>query len=150
MCKKIYFLFIVFFLSACTIKQTIEPAEITKNSEICIIENPAVRSGFLVEFKSVLSSKGIPFIVVSETAIPPGCEWTARYSARWAWDLALYMVYAEIKIFHNGNLDGVAIYDATQGSGNLSKFIDAEPKIRELVNELMTYKSAFWLGRTFG
>ena len=56
------------------------------------------------------------------------------------WDIALYMAYAAIKVYHNGKLDGEAIYDSRSGGGNFSKFIDAEPKIRELVEQLMQEK----------
>lgn len=137
-------------ISACSITQNIEPAEITKGSELCIIENPDVREGFLKEFKSVLSSKGIAHRVVSESSVPASCEWTSTYVAQWMWDLSLYMSYAEIKVFHNGNLEGEAKYDSTKGGANMSKFIDAEPKIRELVNGLMQFKSASLFSRFFG
>lgn len=138
-----------FLISACSIKQTIEPAEISKGSELCIIDNPAVRAGFLKEFKSVLSNKSIAYKVVSESSVPEDCEWTATYTANWTWDLAMYMSYAEIKIFHDGSLDGEAIYDSRRGVGNMDKFIDAETKIQELLNELMQYKSASLFGRLF-
>lgn len=129
-------------VTGCSIKQTVEPAEIPEKTELCIIENTDTREGFLKEFQSTLSARGIQHRVVSERNIPQSCEWTATYVAKWTWDLALYMSYAEIKIFHNGNLDGEAIYDSTRGGGNMGKFIDAEPKIQELVNELMQFKSS--------
>lgn len=135
-------LIVSLFVSACTIKQTIEPAEISRNSTLCIIENTDVRPGFLKEFQSALGNKGIAHQVVNESDVPADCEWTATYIGKWSWDLALYMSYAEIKIFRNGSLDGEAIYDSTGGSANGDKFIDAEPKIHELVNELLQYNSA--------
>jgi hypothetical protein len=60
------------------------------------------------------------------------------------------MSYAEIKIFHNRSLDGEAKYDSTRGGANMSKFIDAESKIRELLEELMQIKSSSLFFRTFG
>lgn len=150
MLNKISMLVAVMLISACSITQNIEPAEITKGSELCIIENPAVRPGFLKEYRSVLTNKAIPHKVISETNVPDSCEWTSTYIARWTWDLSLYMSYAEIKVFHNGSLDGVAKYDSTSGGANMNKFIDAEPKIRELVNQLMQFKSASLFFRQFG
>ena len=138
------------FVSACSIQQSIESAEIPRESVLCIIENPDVRPGFLQEFKSVLASKSIAYKMVSESSIPESCDWTSTYVARWTWDLALYMSYAEIKIFHNGSLDGEAIYDSTRGGANMGKFIDAEVKIRELLNELMQHKSALLFSRRYG
>ncbi|WP_296591986.1 Sbal_3080 family lipoprotein [Methylophaga sp.] len=136
-------------VTGCSIKQTVEPAEIPEKAELCIIENTDTREGFLKEFQSTLSARGIQHQLVSARDVPESCEWTATYVARWTWDLALYMSYAEIKIFRNGNLDGEAIYDSTHGGGNMGKFIDAEPKIQELVNELMQFKSSSAFGLFF-
>jgi hypothetical protein len=46
------------------------------------------------------------------------------------------MSYSKIVVYSNGAKVGEAIYDATRGGGRLDKFIDAEPKIRELVEQL--------------
>ena len=137
-------------LSACTITQEVEPAELEQNVNVCIIENPEVREGFLEELTSVLAAKNISHMVVNGSSIPDECKWTATYTARWSWDMSLYMAYAEIKVFHNGSLDGKAVYDSTGGSGNMNKFIKAEEKIKELVDELMQMKSASVFGRYFG
>ena len=150
MTKNVLLAICALVVSACSINQSIEPAELSNGSELCIIENPNVRDGFLTEFESVLSSKNIPFKIVNRHSVPEGCEWTATYVARWSWDLTIYMSYAEIKVFHNGVLDGEAKYDATRGGANMNKFIDAEPKIRELVNKLMQYQSASLFFHFFG
>jgi hypothetical protein len=150
MFKKSLMLLCVLSASACTITQNIEPAELTKGSEICIIENTAVKADFLKEFTSALSSKSIAHRVVTPDSVPESCEWTATYLAKWSWDLRSYMAYAEIKVFHNGSLDGKAVYDSTGGSANSKKFIDTEPKIRELVNQLMQHKSAALFFRKYG
>jgi hypothetical protein len=60
----------------------------------------------------------------------------STYTARWGWDVALYMKYAEIKVYQSATLIGEAVYDATWGGGRLDKFINAENKIREVVEEL--------------
>ena len=114
----------------------------TSSTEVCIVENKDVREGFLKEFEKVLQQKQIKYRIVQELDAKNGCEWTATYTANWAWDLALYMVYAEIKVFYQGKLDGEAIYDARMGGANMNKFIDAEPKIRELVEQLIQQKQA--------
>lgn len=125
------------FLSGCTITQEVERAELSNDAKVCIIENESVREGFLSELETVLHDKGIIYVVVDQSYANEHCEWTATYTARWSWDLALYMSYAEIKVFKNGVLDGRAVYDSTGGGANMGKFIDSEPKIRELVDELM-------------
>ena len=134
--------FLCLTASACSITQTVEPADIPKGKELCILEDSSVREGFLAEFQSILASKGIAHRLIRDTKDVRACEWTATYLARWSWDWTIYMSYAEIKIYHNGALDGEAIYDSRSGGGNLGKFIDAEPKIRELVNELLKRQAA--------
>lgn len=124
------------FLASCAINQNVEPADISNDAVVCIVENPDVREGFLAELKKVLDEKHINYRVVDKQE-SLNCEWTATYLGRWNWDLALYMSYAEIKIYKNGQLDGEAIYDASRGGANLGKFIDAETKIRELVDSLI-------------
>jgi hypothetical protein len=52
------------------------------------------------------------------------------------------MKYAEIKVYRAAALVGEAVYDATWGGGRLDKFINAENKIRELVNELFATNQA--------
>lgn len=56
--------------------------------------------------------------------------------------MALYMRYAEIKIYRSAPVVGEAAYDATWGGGRLDKFISAENKIRELVDELFLIGNA--------
>lgn len=124
--------------SGCSIKQRVDPVEMSNTAEVCIQKNPDVRPGFLAEMEKVLTEKQIQYRVLEQLDADQQCEWTATYTANWAWDLALYMVYAEIKVFRDGRLDGEAIYDARYGGANMSKFIDAEPKIRELIEQLIS------------
>lgn len=140
--KYILIFFSLMLVQGCTITQVVEPAEMSKEGELCIIENTAVREGFLQEFRNVLSRKGIQHKVIEAYSAPSSCEWTATYVGKWSWDLALYMSYAEISVYHNGVLDGKAVYDATSGGGNMGKFIDAEEKIQELVEELIKMRSS--------
>jgi len=134
---------IMLLISGCTISQHVEQAEISNDAEVCIIENDAVREGFLPELEKVLHEKGIRYVVTDRQYANQNCQWTVTYVARWSWDLTIYMSYAEIKVFKNGMLDGEAIYDSTRGGANMSKFINAEPKIRELVEQLMQRESTY-------
>ena len=137
MFKKAAVVVLAAAMSACSIQQAIVPAEVGPDIVVCIIENRDVRRGFLREYRSALSAKGIASKMVEEYAdIPRSCEWTSTYLGRWSWDLALYLAYAEIKVFRNDNLIGEATYDATGGDYRLDKWIDAEVKIRELVDQL--------------
>lgn len=46
------------------------------------------------------------------------------------------MAYAEIKVYQGGKTIGEAKYDSQRGGANMGKFIDADKKINELVNQL--------------
>jgi hypothetical protein len=70
------------------------------------------------------------------------CATVSTYIGRWSWDLTIYMSYARILVFHDSNQSGEAVYDATKGGGRLDKFVDAEPKIRELVEQLFPVKGS--------
>lgn len=101
-----------------------------------------MREGFLNELQSSLVANGVHYKVLPANSSLVECKWAATHTARWTWGLALYMSFAEIKVYRNGTPDGNALYDSTRGGANLSKFIDAETKIRELVDQLLQ-KTAF-------
>ena len=133
----ILMLVLVVTATGCTILQEVKPTGFPEGATLCILENNSVRAGFLREYRKTLAKFRIGHRVVSEYGLPPEtCEWTSTYTGRWSWDLALYMSFAEIKVFRNNVLNGQALYDASEGSGNLGKFIIAEAKIRELVTQL--------------
>ncbi|WP_373989327.1 hypothetical protein [Duganella sp. BuS-21] len=46
------------------------------------------------------------------------------------------MTYAEIKVYNGGKPIGQAIYDANRAGLNTGKFINADKKIQELVDQL--------------
>ncbi|MGH8548272.1 MAG: Sbal_3080 family lipoprotein [Methylococcales bacterium] len=123
-------------IGGCSINQTVKPVDPFEGNQVCIVENPAIRSGFLDEYKNVLTGKG--YLV---RQLPPGsavsnCPITSTYTANWRWDLALYMAFADIRVFSNGQQSCQATYDAMSGGANMRKFINGEEKIRELVDQL--------------
>jgi hypothetical protein len=111
-------------------------------AQICIIKNEKVREGFLDAYGDALKAKSIQVKTLAETATLNDCPTTSTYTANWAWDMALYMRYAEIKVYRSAAFVGEAGYDATWDGGRLDKFISAENKIRELVDELFDRQSA--------
>lgn len=123
-------------LAGCSITQEVKPVTALDGKEICVIENPAVRAGFIEAYKRSLSAKGFAVKQLPASATTTACPVTSTYNANWRWDLALYLAYAELRIYSNGKAAGEAKYDALSGSGNLSKFIEADKKIDELVNLL--------------
>lgn len=130
--------FALLAISGCSIKQNVTPATLAAptSNEICMIPDRGLREGFHTAYREQLQQKGF---IVSEKQ--PGtstsaCPLTTAYTANWAWDLAMYMVYADIRVFQDGRQVGHANYDAKMGGGRMDKFIDAENKIAELTSQL--------------
>ena len=124
--------------TACSIKQEIRPvglADLTVK-EICIRDNPAVRPTFVEAYRSRMESKGFKVTLLERDAAVTACPLTSTYTANWRWDLALYLAYAEILVYRNGQVIGRASYDSLGGGGRLDKFINATTKINELVDQL--------------
>ena len=136
--KTILFIGIsIITFTGCSIKQEVKPLTLKENTtEVCIEENKAVREGFLKAYKEVVEEKGYKVKLLEKDAPLNSCKLVSTYVANWTWDLAMYLVYAEIKIYNNTKLAGEAIYDARQAGGRLDKFISADKKVRELVNQL--------------
>lgn len=123
-------------ISGCAIHQTVSPVADLNESQICVIDNPSVKVGFIEAYKRALIAKGYAVRQLPSSASITECRITSTYSASWRWDLALYMAYAEIKVYNHGKPIGEAKYDSQRGGANMGKFIDAEKKIVELTNQL--------------
>lgn len=124
-------------LAACAIHQNVSPAAGLKGNEVCIVVNPAVfNEGFLVAYERALVRKGYQVRKLAAGAGLMECPVVSTYTANWKWDLAMYMNYAEIKVYNAARPVGEAIYDSRGGSANMGKFIRAEAKIDELVDQL--------------
>lgn len=136
--KKVLVIFSVLLATGCaTPIQSVKPvSEVHQGTELCIIENPDVRDGFISTYKAALWDKGVNVKMLPPHAKKSDCKLTSTYTANWRWDLALYMSYAKISVYRDDWLQGEALYDATASGGNFGKFIDAEDKIREMVNNL--------------
>ncbi len=128
--------FLCIALTGCAIHQTVRPVEQFEDKQVCIVESPSVRAGFLDAYKRALVAKGYVVKQLPQSASLVECPITSTYTATWRWDLAIYMAYAEITVYNNGKPIGKATYDARRGGGNMSKFIDADKKISELTNQL--------------
>jgi hypothetical protein len=123
-------------ISGCAIHQNVRPVDVAGDGQVCVIANPQVRPSVMASYKRVLGEKGYAVRELPPSAAVTDCKVTSTYRASWRWDLAMYMHYAEFRVFVDGKERGVAVYDATHGGGNLNKFIDADKKIAELINQL--------------
>lgn len=126
----------LFALSGCAIQQTVKPVERFDSKTVCIVQNDNVRVTFLDAYERALSNKGYDVKRLSSDASLIECPITSTYTASWRWDLAMYMAVADISVYKNGKPAGKATYDASRGGANMGKFIGAEKKITELVDQL--------------
>jgi hypothetical protein len=126
----------VALLEGCAIHQNVRALDAVADTQVCVINNPAVRPSVMAAYQQVLSAKGYTVRQLPESAAITECKVTSTYRANWRWDLAMYMHYAEFRVFVDGKEKGVAVYDATHGGANPNKFIDADKKIAELINQL--------------
>jgi len=125
-------------LAGCSIQQNVKPvtpAQLT-SKEICVRENAAVRPGFLDSYRRALEAKGLTVRVLEPTAGVTACPLLSTYSANWRWDFTMYMAYAEMVVYRDGGEIGKAVYDTMSGGLNTNKFINADEKVRELVDQL--------------
>lgn len=126
----------VVLLAGCAIHQNVRPLDALGETQVCIINNPSVRPSVMTAYQRALSDKGYTVRQLPESAAITDCRVTSTYQANWRWDLAMYMHFAQFRVFVDGKEKGVATYDATHGGANMAKFIDADKKIAELVNQL--------------
>lgn len=124
-------------LSACAIKQDVRPVAALDAQQICVVNNAEVRKGFEEALFRSLRGQGYEVRPIPASSSITACPVTLTYTASWRWDLALYMAYAEIRVFKAGQEGGRAIYDSTRGGGNMGKFIDADKKVDELTRQLL-------------
>ncbi|WP_313484842.1 Sbal_3080 family lipoprotein [Stutzerimonas kunmingensis] len=131
-------LFAMLFMTGCSIKQTVTPANLSAElaPEICTIPAVGLRAGFNTTYQQLLRDKGFKTRQLAAGSSPARCPLSTTYTGTWRWDLLLYMSYADIRVYENGRQVGQAEYDARWGSGRPDKFISAEDKIAELTHQL--------------
>jgi hypothetical protein len=125
-------------LVGCSIKQNVKPvtaAQLT-SKDICVRENAAVRAGFLEAYRRALQDKGFAVRVLEPAAGVTACPLLTTYTANWRWDFTMYMAYAEMVVYRDGGEIGKAVYDTMSGGLNMNKFINADEKVYELVDQL--------------
>ncbi len=127
-------------LQGCTISQNVKGVADKNIKQIKIIVNPAVRSQYLDAIQTSVENQGVTVEVIPATSLPKDSPYAMTYTANWAWDITMYLVYTEINVYENGQEIGKAVYDARRGGGNMGKFINAEKKVNELVTALFTQK----------
>ncbi len=140
---------IVILLIGCAAIQDVSEFNQKPPKKICIAEHKAVKIGVLSALIEGFNSHGADTKIINATyeekhkmwypRVCPnqlgGCDAIAFYVANWAWDISLYMYFANIWITDVSMSRNMA--QATyQTGGGLDKWIDAREKILELVNDM--------------
>ncbi len=126
---------LMLLLASCALPIEIRPPPAgTKITELCIIDNPKVlMDGFLPELKKQIRSHGIKTQTWSSYN-PDGCRYWLDYTANWKWDLVMYMIYADLKLYDRQTLIGEATFDNT-GIGP-RRYGSADEKLKALTGPL--------------
>jgi hypothetical protein len=127
----------LFLLAGCAITQAVKPVRTAGITSLCIKNNPQVRmDGFAPELRAQIEKKGIR-TTMFEGERPATCKYHVEYTANWRWDLAMYLVYAQINVHEDGLLIGQATYDARAGGGRPDKFGPTAEKLKSLLDALL-------------
>lgn len=132
-------------LSGCAITQEVTPSGIDQRAlELCLVRNSeVVQDGFHDVYQRVLEKKGFKVRWLPDKAPVTSCPLVGTYEVIYRWDLAIYLARADLRIYADGKEAGRAVYDSLSGGANLNKFIQTEPKLTELVDQLFPKLKAF-------
>lgn len=126
----------VLFAAGCSISQNVRPVNAPDIATICIKHNAETfMSDFEGELKAQVDAKGIKARVYVGD-VPAECRYRLEYTANWHWDLAMYLVYADLRVYDRDLLIGEANYDSRGGGFNLGKFGHTSEKLKPLVEQL--------------
>ena len=123
-------------VSGCAINQKAAPVRLASSEEICVIEDPAVRSTFTASYIRLLRDRGFTVKRLEEGANLTTCPITTTYTARWSHDFTIYLAFARLTVYRNGIQAGEAVYDAKGGGLRMDKWINADEKLSEMVDQL--------------
>jgi hypothetical protein len=132
-------------LSGCAITQDVTPSGLDQRAqELCLVRNSeVVQDGFHEVYQRVLEKKGFKVRWLPDKSPVTSCPLVGTYEVIYRWDLAIYLARADLRIFADGKEAGRAVYDSLSGGANLSKFIQTEPKLTELIDQLFPKLKAF-------
>jgi hypothetical protein len=123
-------------MTGCSITQTVDPIKAAQVSQVCVLDNKDIfMDGFQPEVQRQIEAKNIPTKVYTGPR-PAECSHYVEYTANWQWDMAMYLTYAEFRVYDASGLAGSAFYDARRGGGRLDKFGPTAEKIRPLIDQL--------------
>ena len=127
------------FLTGCSITQSVVPVGPDKDIEKIYVENnPDVHMKELVnELVIQIKENGIDAEIFEKGGKPVSAKHTMRFTANWAWDMAMYLTYFKATLYEGGEVIGQVEYNAKSGGANMNKFGRTRDKIQPLLQELL-------------
>ena len=124
-------------LGGCAITQNVKPVAATGITDLCVKNNPQVMmDGFVKELRGQIEKKGIR-TTQFDGERPASCRYHLEYTANWRWDMAMYLVFAQVSVYDGGLMVGQATYDAHGGGLRPDKWGPTSDKLAGLLNELI-------------
>ncbi len=125
-------------ISGCAITQEVTPSGLDqRGQELCLVRNSeVVQDGFHEVYERVLQKKGFKVRWLPDKSPVTSCPLVGTYEAIYRWDLAIYLARADLRIYADGKEAARAVYDSLSGGANMNKFIQTEPKLTELIDQL--------------
>ena len=130
---------LAFIVSGCSISRHVVPVDSTVSvNNIYVLNNEKVHmDGMNQELVNQFQSLGFESQLY-EGDKPAEAIHTFTYTANWAWDMAMYLVYFRGTLYEEGRVIGEVEYDAKMGGANMNKFGKTKDKIQPLLTELMS------------
>ena len=120
--------------TACTITRHIEPVPARTIAAVCIVENEKVfGKDFLAAVREGFERRGIATREDPKEVLPADCAYRLEYEARWKWDIALYLAYADLRLYEGQLQVGRATYNARDADYRLDKFGSGSGKVTKLM-----------------
>ena len=126
------------FICGCTSLDVHPIPASAKVDKICIKYNEQVNvDDFVPVMQEDFSNHGIRSVVFKSDK-PDGCEFSLSYTVNRAWDMAPYMVDAQMIINRNGEFIGSAHYHLNgRGGFDLAKWAGTHSKIDPAIDQML-------------
>lgn len=123
-------------LGGCAINIKVNPVTPGRITTLCILHNPDILANdFEPMIQEMIADRGIQTIL-AESPLPQDCRHRMEYTANWRWDIVMYLVYAEFRVYEDIDQIGLAQYSARSGGARLDKFGTAKGKVEPLMDRL--------------
>jgi hypothetical protein len=129
---------LVLTLSACTSVNVLKvDASQHPLQLVCIEENPKVLVSDLIQVLEDGFQRHNINTLVYQNKAPDRCQYTLRYTALRAWDLAPFLRHAELRLRRGNETIASATYDHSGGFA-LNKWASTGEKLNPVIDELLS------------